>query len=103
MTIQRGDLQFEYDWTAIGDDDPRLTGIPDSTLLNRREGYEVLYFINKFTRKNSLTSSNDAHKIEYLIRYELPSHVRSHKNVTEWIEENWVKLNINYIAFKALK
>jgi hypothetical protein len=45
--LQKSDLQFEYSWKVISHDNPIITGNPDSTLLNRNEGYEVLAFINR--------------------------------------------------------
>jgi hypothetical protein len=39
--LKESDLKYKYSWTTVDDDDPRLTGKPDSTLLNRHEGYEV--------------------------------------------------------------
>lgn len=51
--LQKTDLVFEYSWKAIAPDDPKVTGKPDSTLLNRSEGYEVLAFINRFAEKHS--------------------------------------------------
>lgn len=42
----REDLKFYYEWSAIPPDDARVTGKPDDVLLNRREGYEVLAFLN---------------------------------------------------------
>lgn len=38
----------DYQWTVVYNDDPKVAGKPDSTLLNRYEGYGVLYFINAF-------------------------------------------------------
>lgn len=89
--INKSDLKYKYSWTAIGDDDPKKTGKPDSTLLNRSEGYEVLPFINKFVEKHSFKNKDSALKTEKMIKEFLPSDVRSHKNVTSWLEDNWSK------------
>lgn len=48
--MKSSDLQYEYSWKAIKPDDPKVSGKPDSTLLNRGEGYEVLPFINRLLR-----------------------------------------------------
>lgn len=50
--LRKVDLQFEYSWTATPPDDPRITGEPVSTLLNRGEDYEVIAFINNFAATN---------------------------------------------------
>lgn len=87
--INKSDLLYTYSWTAIGDDDPKKTGKPDSTLLSRNEGYEVLHFINRFAEKHSFKSKESALKTEKMIREYLPGDVRSHKNVTSWLQDNW--------------
>ena len=89
--ISKSDLKYTYSWTAIGDDDPKKTGKPDSTLLSRNEGYEVLPFINRFAEKHSFKNKQSALKAEKMIKEYLPGDVRSHKNVTSWLENNWSK------------
>jgi hypothetical protein len=84
--ISKNDLKFQYQWSAMPPDDPRLTGQPDATFLNRHEGYEVLAFLNK-------TSANPAGalKAERLIKERLPGDVRSRRNVLDWLIANWSK------------
>ena len=91
--LQRSELKFqsEYSWTAIPPDDPRVTGKPDSTLLNRGEGYEVLAFINSFAVTNNWNQKASGWKTERLIKEHLPSDIRSHANVRKWLVENWKK------------
>jgi len=86
--LDRNDLIYSYSWTAIKGDDPRLTGHPDSTLLNRHEGYEVLPFINRFAKSNDFKSKKFGLKVEWLIREHLPPNVRSHANVRNWLIHN---------------
>lgn len=88
--ITKSDLYYkDYSWTAIGGDDPEKTGEPDRSLLNRKEGYEVLPFINKFCREHNLKSKKSAEKVEKIIRNEVPSDIRSQEKIITWIEENW--------------
>ncbi|PLX08446.1 MAG: hypothetical protein C0596_06205 [Marinilabiliales bacterium] len=62
--ISKSDLYYKYySWTASSGDDPKITGTPDSTLLNRNEGYEILYFINKFAELHSLKNKSSAIRI----------------------------------------
>lgn len=82
--IQRHNLQYAYLWTAIPPDDPRVTGRPDSTFLNRNEGYEVLAFLNRHC-----TDIAAALKAERMIRNALPGNLRSHANVYQWLKNNW--------------
>lgn len=88
----KSDLLYKnYFWsTDYTNDDPRVTGIPDATLLNRQEGYEILYFINKFAEKHELDTS-ECMATEYKIRNELPSNIRSQIDIQYWLEINWNK------------
>lgn len=91
-TITKQDLQYQYSWTTIPPDNPKVTGKPDSTLLNRSEGYEVLPFINRFCATHTIEQRPltrvDALKVEKMVHLH-PGNVRSHANVTAWIAANW--------------
>jgi hypothetical protein len=65
-----------------------VTGKPDSTLLNRHEGYEVLHFLNRISKDKA-----GALKGERLIRNHLPGEARSHANVLKWLIDNWTRYN----------
>lgn len=93
----KADLQYtDYSWTAIKGDNPRLTGNPDHAELNRREGYEVVDFIEGFcTRHNDVNGNrltkDHGKKAERLIRKHLPGDVRSRAKVDQWLLDNWAK------------
>ena len=88
--MSKSDLSYkDYSWTAYEDDDPRVSGEPDSTLLNRREGYEILYFINKMAFMHDLKTVALGQKIEKMIRDHVPSNIRSQDKIRVWIENNW--------------
>jgi hypothetical protein len=88
--ITKSDLHYnDYSWSTYSNDDPKITGKPDSTLLNRKEGYEILYFINEFSEIHELKVKSLATKIEKIIRNEVPSSLHSQENIKEWIEINW--------------
>jgi len=86
------DMVFkDYRWSAYPNDDPRVTGKPDSTLFNRHEGYEVLYLVNKLAELWTLRVVSACQKMERMIRQHLPSYTRSQTEVQAWIHENWSK------------
>lgn len=90
MTFKKSDLQYDhYSWTVIPGDDPKVTGKPDSTLFSRKEGYEVLYMINKVLGHRNLTSVNSGQKAESLIKDELPGTTRGQEKVFNWLNDNW--------------
>ncbi len=89
--LTKSDLQFkDYSWTVYKDDDPEVTGKPDSTLLNRMEGYEVLPFINRLADEWNFKQKESGLKIERMIRQRKGIQGdNSHKTVKEWIREEW--------------
>ena len=80
----------EYQWTAYPNDNPGITGKPDSTRFNRHEGYEVLYLINALAESWKLKQINSCLKIEKMIREKLPSTTITQIDVKEWIRINWM-------------
>jgi hypothetical protein len=86
--LTKSDLAGKYSWTAISGDDPRVSGPPDSTLLSRGEGYEVLYFINKMAEIHGFKQKISGLKVERMLK-DVPSDQRSQKNIQAWIEKNW--------------
>ena len=88
--ITKDDLHYkDYSWTTYANDDSRVTGEPDSTLLNRKEGYEILYFINKVSEIWDFKQKESAKKIEKMIRNDVPAHLHSQLKIKEWIGTNW--------------
>lgn len=98
MPFTKADMYYkDYDWQAKYErDDPRITGEPDSTLLARKEGYEMLYFINALTTqyaKDDPTWNNPGkasyQKLERGIREYVPTSIRSQSGIRDWIHQNW--------------
>ncbi len=101
--ITKSDLKYnDYSWTTYSHDNPKVAGNPDSTLLNRKEGYEIVYFINKFCETYKFKSKLQALKIENMIRNEVPNNIHSQEKIKKWIEDNWeissIKTNVILIA-----
>lgn len=81
-----------YKWIAKEDhDNPYYTKGTDHSELNRTEGYEVLYFINHLVAKRWSSPVNLAtyQKIERMIKNNVPSNIRTHKKIEDWIITNW--------------
>lgn len=87
--LSKTELHYkDYSWTALSGDNPKISGEPDSTLLSRKEGYEILYFINKFSELYNFKQKTSAIKVEKMIR-DVPGDLRSQKHIQEWIVKNW--------------
>lgn len=95
MPFNRSEMYFkDYRWDARSEnDDPRVRRQPDSTLVDRTEGYEVLYFVNScaYSWWNEPINIQSFQKIERLLR-RAPSNLRSHGNLKTWIVNNWTLL-----------
>ena len=93
MRFNKSQMYYtDYKWDPRDEgDDPRVTGEPDSTLLDRNEGYEVLNFVNAYCRRNKggreQTTSVYQH-IEKGIRA-CPGNIRSQEGIEKWIKGNW--------------
>lgn len=91
--IKRADLNYtDYKWTAIADhDNPKVIGGNDHSQLNRTEGYEMLYFINSLMHTWNWTvgSTYSARHLEQIIRTEVPSSIRTHSGIKEWISAHY--------------
>ncbi|WP_025606892.1 MULTISPECIES: hypothetical protein [Pontibacter] len=59
-------------------------------MLDRNEGYEVLYLINQVAQKYSWKPDGGVagHKIEKMLRA-MPGSIRSRRNVMDWLGNNW--------------
>ncbi len=88
--ISKKDLKYDgYKWTPCKEKDPKVKTNPDQTVLNRQEGYEILYLINKIAELNNFKDIEEGLKIERMIHQQLPEDVLSHEETRKWIEENW--------------
>lgn len=89
-TVKRGDLTYnDYDWDAIPEDDPRVRGALDRTQLNRKQGYEIVYFISTMIDKHGFMPA-DIVKLERMIRNDVPSEIRTQEGIRDWIKGNWI-------------
>lgn len=88
VQIDKNDLRYLYNWNDIEGNHPKVTGILDSTMFNRREGYEVIYLINKLAEIWEFEEKSLCLKVEKMINI-LSSELRSQEAIKKWIEDNW--------------
>ena len=91
LSFQKQNMIYkDYNWTTKYDKkDPRIKGEPDETIFSRREGKEMLYFINKCAGKWGWSHDNFAKKrLEKIIREIVPLSIQSQIEVYNWIQEN---------------
>lgn len=95
MLFTREDLVYQYSWTATGKDDPVLKGEPDCSVLNRNEGYEVLYMIQHMITAWHLRTIADGQRLERMIK-DCPGEIRSQVEVKLWISYHYTSLSRQY-------
>ena len=88
-TFTKENLKYEYNWSRYEKDDPRISGIPDATEFNRKEGEEVFYIITHLTEHAAWDVGSFGSKIEQLIHDRLPDAITNQKDTMKWIRENW--------------
>lgn len=95
--LTKADLYYtDYSWTAVPGDDPRKTK-EDSDRLSRREGYEVLDYLNSLTGDKGVDLSKETRlAVEWMLHEKLPSDIQGRSKVTKWVVENFPILADEY-------
>lgn len=88
-TFTKDGLTYTYHWSQYEKNDPRVSGLPDSTAFNRTEGMEVLYIINSLTDHLAYGVDCFGNKVEKMIHDLLPQEIVSQQDTVRWIQENW--------------
>jgi len=92
LSYQKKNMVYDdYNWsTKYFKNDPRIKGQPDETVLGRKEGKEMLYFINKCARKWGWSHDIFAmQRLEKIIREAVPGTIHSQIDIYKWIQENY--------------
>ncbi|NIF28887.1 hypothetical protein F3J44_21215 [Pantoea sp. Tr-811] len=107
--LTRQDLQYEYDWKASNGDNPKLIH-DDGHHLSRKEGYEMLRFLNNLgiaaDGSEILYGSGNPLKkearlrIERLVKDDLKSTSPGRGTVVKWINANWNTLVKEFAPLK---
>lgn len=90
--LDRDDLKYDYTWSTEPAQTPRRStkteGETESRLFRRKEGDEVLSFINDFSRNEGIEDKQEALEIERLLRDELKNRDMTRKEVRLWLSEH---------------
>jgi hypothetical protein len=86
--LRKSDLKYSYSG-SIEVDNPMRLDEPDSSHLNRREWYEVLYFVNMFANRYGRGSTGVARHAEKLLHEYVPSELHSHDRIAQWLLDYW--------------
>ncbi|MEP6927437.1 MAG: hypothetical protein ABI834_07365, partial [Ginsengibacter sp.] len=89
-----GDLYYkDYKWkTDANHVKPKIISQTDDSELNRKDGYEMLYFINSLAKTwiwQKATSLSSYQHLEKIIRLEVPSLISARCGIMFWISANF--------------
>lgn len=111
-TLTRQDLQYDYVWTTSPGDNPKLIH-EDGHHLSRKEGYEMIRFLNNLGMASDGTefvygSGNDLTKearlrVEKMLKVDLKSTSPGRGTVLKWINEKWNTIATDFQPLKAKK
>lgn len=110
--MTREDMQYEYEWKASSGDNPRLIH-EDARHLSRKEGYEMLRFLNKLGMSKDKTEFvydgggdlkvEARQRIEWMVKEHFKSTAPGRGTVLKWINDNWSALRGKFKAFEEKK
>lgn len=84
-------LRHSARWTTPETISKKINGFPDDVVFNWKEGYEVLYFINRYMDYKGWNSEITFQKIESTIKTRLPFNAKTHFDVMRWLDLNFKK------------
>jgi len=82
---------LDYLWEYHPAVDPHVPTPAEKSLFNKADGNHVLYMVNKLFKLKRLEGLQSAQKIERIIRSKLPVELVYHRDVRQWLFENWEK------------
>jgi hypothetical protein len=88
VKFEIGDLRKAYSWETPEEIADTIEGFPSDLVLNCKEGYEVLYFINRYMDDIDWITIKSFNNIELLIRDWLPLGSHTHLEVKKWLDLN---------------
>ncbi|MEP6846406.1 MAG: hypothetical protein ABI861_10400 [Panacibacter sp.] len=86
---------FDYDWNATTVNvDPEVIAEGKDTVLNRKEGFEILHSINSLAKTWGWQTDNlsSFRNMERIIRNDLPANIQTLPELLNWIQKNYTSL-----------
>lgn len=94
--MTRKDLRYTYNWTVTNGDNAKLIA-DDRNHLSRREGYEMLLYLNSLSGKGGADLSIRTRQIvEWMLKEHYQSTAPSRETVTQWVVANFSSLSPHF-------
>ena len=81
-------LKYKYFWPAKDKNKLQLPYHNDD-VIDRRNGYHLLSFINRFMAVHGLTNLGSFHKLEWMICKYAPQDLDTRYEIEDWLRKNW--------------
>ena len=93
--LDRSDLKYDYTWSTEPAKAPRTQTTAEteteSKMFRRKDGDEVLQFINDFANQYGIETKEDALELERMLRDELGDREMSRREVQLWLHDHMEK------------
>lgn len=91
MEFTKNDLLFDnYIWTAADGDNPDYRKKHDGIKVNKKEGYEVLYFCKAFlTKYNKESTKENFQRVEKMLHHKDLSDIDLRSELNSRISNRW--------------
>ena len=89
--LSKNELINRYEWKDYHEKAPEISGHPDDTLFDPKDGHQVLYMINKFAEQCNFCWVVSGLVVEKLLGNAIPSNSLNQIQVMAWLDENWQK------------
>jgi hypothetical protein len=86
--FKREDLKYTYSWN---EDYREKAGIDQDDIIDRNNGYQMLFFYNRFLKLHGLFSQSSLHRLEKLVCKYLPEKINTRAEIKLWLGKNWNK------------
>ena len=79
---------YKYNWDLSVQRKHAQSYFHDDT-IDRKNGYELLDFINRFMLVHGLTNLGSFQKLEWMICKYLPQELTTRHEMEDWLRKNW--------------
>lgn len=81
-------LRYQYNWSEPFKS-KRYLHFDDYDIIDRRNGYHILDFINRFLTLHGLYSYDYFRKVEVMICRYMPENLDTRSEMKDWLRKNW--------------
>jgi len=95
MAYKKIDMRFfDYNWNTKEINDSEFTQGNEYKELNRKDGFEMLHYINSLAKIWGWQTDNlsSFRHLEGIIRNEVPENIHTRADILKWIQDNYTNI-----------